>query len=77
MKRPKDETLSIRTSSDIKQLLRIAAERERRSIASMIEVLILKYAQEQGLQAETPSVEETKKGKGNDCAHLQYFQAVG
>ena len=69
MKRPKDETLSIRTSRDIKQLLRIAAERERRSIASMIEVLILKYAQEQGLQAETPSVEETKKGKGNDGAH--------
>ena len=69
MKRPKDETLSIRTSSDIKQLLRIAAERERRSIASMIEVLILKYAQEQGLQAEVPSEEETNKGKGNDGAH--------
>lgn len=69
MKRSKDQTLSIRTSRDIKQLLRIAAERERRSIASMIEVLILKYAQEQGLQAETPSVEETKKGKGNDGAH--------
>lgn len=69
MKRPKDETLSIRTSRDIKQLLRVAAERERRSIASMIEVLILKYAQEQGMQAEVPSVEETKKGKGNDGAH--------
>jgi len=69
MKRPKDETLSIRTSRDIKQLLRIAAERERRSIASMVEVLILKYAQEQGLQAEVPSEEETNKGKGNDGAH--------
>ena len=69
MKRPKDETLSIRTSRDIKQLLRIAAERERRSIASMVEVLVLKYAQEQGLQAEEPSEEETKKGKGNDGAH--------
>ncbi|OPB20172.1 hypothetical protein [Pseudomonas fluorescens] len=69
MKRPKDETLSIRTSRDIKQLLRIAAERERRSIASMIEVLILKYAQEQGLQTEAPLEEETKKGKGNDGAH--------
>ncbi|WP_122671585.1 hypothetical protein [Pseudomonas viridiflava] len=69
MKRSKDETLSIRTSSDIKQLLRIAAERERRSIASMIEVLILKYAQEQGLQAEAPSEEETNKGKKNDGAH--------
>ncbi|TCQ81558.1 hypothetical protein [Pseudomonas sp. JUb52] len=64
MKLPKDETLSIRTSRDIKQLLRIAAERERRSVASMVEVLILKYAQEQGLQAEVPSEEETNKGKG-------------
>lgn len=69
MKLPKDETLSIRTSRDIKQLLRIAAERERRSVASMVEVLILKYAQEQGLQAEVPSEEETNKGKGNDGAH--------
>lgn len=48
MKRPKDETLSIRTSSEVKQLLRMAAEKERRSIASMVEVLILKYAREQG-----------------------------
>lgn len=49
MKRPKDETLSIRTSADIKQLLRMAAEKEHRSIASMVEVLILNYAQEHGL----------------------------
>jgi len=35
MKRPKDETLTIRTSADIKQLLRMAAEKEHRSIASM------------------------------------------
>ncbi len=46
MKRPKDETLSIRTSSDIKQLLRSAAEKEHRSVASMIEVLVLSYANE-------------------------------
>lgn len=31
MSRLKDETLSIRTSAEIKQLLRLAAERERRS----------------------------------------------
>lgn len=53
MKRPKDETLSIRTSADIKQLLRMAAEKEHRSIASMVEVLILNYAQEHGLKADT------------------------
>ena len=52
MKRLKDETLSLRTSSDVKQLLRMAAERERRSIASMLEVLILEYAKEHGLSVE-------------------------
>jgi uncharacterized protein (DUF1778 family) len=45
MKRLKDETLSIRTSADIKQLLKLAAAREHRSVASMVEVLALAYAQ--------------------------------
>lgn len=54
MKHLKGETLSIRTSVEIKQLLRRAAEREHRSAASMIEVLILEYAQLHNLQpAET------------------------
>lgn len=54
MKRLKDETLSIRTSADIKRLLRLAAEKEHRSIASMMEVLILNYAEKYGLKAEAP-----------------------
>ena len=69
MKPPKDETLSIRTSADIKQLLRMAAEKEHRSIASMMEVLILNYAQEHGLKAAEPSMEETKKQKRSDGTH--------
>ncbi|MDY0965102.1 hypothetical protein [Massilia sp. CFBP9026] len=44
MSRLKDENLSIRTSTEIKQLLRLAADRERRSVASMIEILVLEYA---------------------------------
>lgn len=44
MPRLKDETLSIRTSSEIKELLRMAAEGERRSVASMVEILVLEYA---------------------------------
>lgn len=62
MKRPKDETLSIRTSADIKQLLRMAAEKEHRSIASMMEVLILNYAQEHGFKAGAQSTEGKEKG---------------
>jgi len=41
---PEGRTLSIRTSAEIKQLLRLAADRERRSVASMIEILVLEYA---------------------------------
>lgn len=61
MKRPKDETLSIRTSADIKQLLRMAAEKEHRSIASMMEVLILNYAQEHGLVVSSTISSNSKK----------------
>lgn len=50
MTRAKDETLSFRTSKEIKQLLKAAAEKEHRSQASMIEVLILDYAKQHGLQ---------------------------
>jgi len=57
MSRLKDETLSIRTSAEIKQLLRIAAEHERRSVASMIEILVLEYAKSHGL-------EMASRGKG-------------
>jgi uncharacterized protein (DUF1778 family) len=44
MPRLKGETLSIRTSPDVKELLRLAARREHRSVASMVEVLVLEYA---------------------------------
>jgi uncharacterized protein (DUF1778 family) len=69
MRHHKDETLSIRTLADIKQLLRMAAEKEHRSIASMMEVLILNYAKEHGLKVDEQSTEETKKKKGSDGAH--------
>ena len=68
MKRPKDETLSIRTSASIKQLLRMAAEKEHRSVASMMEVLILNYAQEHGLKAEARTGKVAKK-KASDGTH--------
>jgi uncharacterized protein (DUF1778 family) len=69
MKRLKDETLSIRTSADIKQLLKQAAEREHRSVSSMVEVLVLAYAQEHGLEEApiTPVIAgERKKKHGTD-----------
>lgn len=62
MSRLKDETLSIRTSSEIKRLLRLAAEQERRSVASMIEILVLEYARSHGLKLEQNEKDVTQKG---------------
>ncbi len=53
MPRTKDEILSIRTTSEVKHLIRVAAEREHRSVASMIEVMVLDYAQRHKLRADT------------------------
>lgn len=41
--RLKDETHYIRTSADITQLLCLAADREYRPVASMIEILVVNY----------------------------------
>ena len=51
MARTKNEVLTIRTTAEVKALLKLAAERERRSAASMIEVLVLDYAEAYGLRA--------------------------
>ncbi len=51
MPRLKGETLSIRTSPEIKELLRLAAQREHRSVASMVEILVLEYSRKHNLQA--------------------------
>lgn len=57
----KDKTLSIRTSLEIKQLVRMAAERERRSVSSMIEILVLDYARQHNLQLTSSATVKTKK----------------
>jgi uncharacterized protein (DUF1778 family) len=65
MSRTKDETLSIRTTAEVKALLRHAAQREHRSVASMIEVLVLDYATQHRLrlksgQLTTPNAEKSR-----------------
>ncbi len=56
MSRQKNETLTIRTTAEIKDLLRQAADREHRSLASMIEVLVMEYAKNANLQASLASL---------------------
>ncbi len=61
MPRLKGETLSIRTSPDIKELLRLAAHREHRSVASMVEILVLEYARENKLHVESKPAKPAAK----------------
>lgn len=62
MSRQKTETLSIRRSTEIKDLIRLAAEREHRSVSSMIEVLVLAYADKNHLVATAQSERGTPAG---------------
>ncbi len=61
MPRQKNETLTIRTTAEIKDLLRQAAHREHRSLASMIEVLVRDYAKKAKLQP-SPTSQSAEEG---------------
>ena len=62
MARTKDAVLSIRTTAPLKSLIQNLAAQERRSVASMIEVMALDYAERNGTPpASKPSI--TKMGK--------------
>ena len=64
MARPKNEVLTIRTTAEVKALLKLAAERERRSAASMIEVLVLDYAKAHGLTVPEPDRAGPSRAQG-------------
>ena len=61
MPRNKCETLSIRTTAEIKDLIRQAAEQEHRSVASMVEVLVLAHAEQSGIKASAKPKKPNKK----------------
>lgn len=58
----KTATLTFRIDPGLKEALRIAADREHRSIANMIEVLIRGYCEQHGIVI--PPSEETKNNNG-------------
>jgi uncharacterized protein (DUF1778 family) len=45
----KTETLNLRVSQQFKSLLQSAARRERRSMANMVEFLVIEYAKQHGV----------------------------
>ena len=65
MPRTKNEVLTVRTTAEVKALLKLAAERERRSAASMIEVLVLDYCERNGVRfAAQPDAKNRKEVPG-------------
>lgn len=51
MNQRKSQAINLRMTPELKELLRLAAERERRTLSNMLEVLILDYCQRHGLMA--------------------------
>ena len=54
MKR-KTETLNIRVTSDLKELVRLAAEKEHRTLANFVEVLVRNHCDEHQIYAGNQS----------------------
>lgn len=55
------ETLNLRVSSELKELVRLAAEREHRSISNLIEFLVRDYCTKHGVKTEPGANEAPKK----------------
>ena len=59
----KTAALNIRIDPDIKEAIRIAADRERRSVANMVEMLIRRHCTESGISI--PEQNERFPGTSN------------
>ena len=46
----KTTTVTFRMNPSVKEMLRVAAEKERRSVANMIEVMVVEYAKKMGVE---------------------------
>lgn len=57
----KTEVVSARVPPDVKAALSAAAEVERRSVASMLEVMVLSYCHDHGII--TPPIESTGQSR--------------
>ncbi|MFA7096684.1 MAG: hypothetical protein WC383_09430 [Gammaproteobacteria bacterium] len=57
----KSATLTFRIEPALKETLRIAANREHRSVANMVEVLIMEYCEKNGITIDKPTQARTSK----------------
>lgn len=66
MSERKTEAINLRMAPGVKELLRLAAGKEHRTLSNMLEVLILDYCQENGLTepgTTTPSRKVRQDGR--------------
>ena len=63
MAETKSTTLTVRIQPGVKEGLRAAAEQERRSLANMIEIMILDYCTRKGIAAPERQAHEATPGK--------------
>jgi hypothetical protein len=59
----KTATLTFRIDPGLKEALRVAAQREHRSIANMVEVLIRDYCEQHGIAVASPKDIENNSGE--------------
>ena len=64
MPRTKIATLNLRISPSLKAAVRQAAEREHRSVANMVEVLIRRHCDDSGIPVDDPPGETVRNGDG-------------
>lgn len=66
MARLKNQVLSVRTSEEVKSLLRLAADKEHRSLSSMMEHMVYDYAQRNGIVEEASISPHIRKKSTDD-----------
>jgi len=58
----KSEAINLRMTPEMKELLRLAAAREHRTLSNMLEVLVLEYCNQHGLKASPTPRAKPKAG---------------
>jgi hypothetical protein len=56
----KTEVVSVRVPPDVKAALVAAAEQERRSLASMVEFMVVDYCRSHGIETKPAKARKTK-----------------
>lgn len=60
MARRKTEAINLRMSSELKALLRAAADREHRTLSNMIEHLLIDYCERNNITQATPPTDGSR-----------------